>query len=353
MPAFRTLIIVALASAALAPGSSAATTEPSPPPAKLLGQRIMVGLTGTSPDAALLSEVRRGAVGAVLLFAYNIVDRPQIDGLTAALQHAAHQGANPPLLIATDQEGGQVRRFDQGPPFLTPTQMGSLGSSSVARRQGAITGGYLKSRGVNLDLAPVLDIPTFSQSFIWQQGRAFSFSPSMVSNVGGAFALGVQSAGVAATGKHFPGLGSAPLDTDNVRQELRPTAVELRQALEPYQAAIPQGLDAVMLSTAGFPAYDPSGNVAAMSSPIINGLLRGQLKFRGVTITDALSSPTGYGEVTGGVRAAEAGADILLYTDAAPGELTALEAAYRGGHISRTAALASYQRIVALKRKVG
>jgi beta-N-acetylhexosaminidase len=319
---------------------------------KLLGQRIMVGLTGTSADPALLDQVRAGRVGEVILFAANIVDRPQVTALTAALQRAARQGGNPPLLIAIDQEGGQVKRFPNGPPFRSPPEMAQSGSTTLAFRQGQMTGGFLRQRGINMDLAPVLDVPTTPNAFIWQQGRAFSFSASTVAAFGTAFASGLQSAGIAATGKHFPGVGSAPIDTDNQLQELRPSKSQLAGALAPYRAAIPKRIDAIMLATAGFPGYDPSGTPAALSRTMIHGLLRGRLNFAGVTITDALGTPTGHDETTAGVLAAAAGADILLFTDSAPGELGALQAALGRGQISRADAAASYTRIVELKRAV-
>ena len=312
----------------------------------------MVGLPGTAPDSALLQRIREGRVGAVILFAANIVDRAQLKSLTGAMQRAARQGGNPPLLIAVDQEGGQVKRLANGPPDLSPPQIARTGSTAVASREGRATGNYLKGLGINMDLAPVVDVPTFAGAFIWQQGRAFSFSASAVAKYATAFALGLQSAHAAATAKHFPGVGSASVDTDNKLDELRPTPAQRSAALAPYRALIPRGLDTVMLSTAGFPAYDPSGTPTALSRPIVQGLLRGQLRFRGVTITDALGTPTGHDEVTAGVLAARAGADILLYTDSASGELPALQAALRRGQISGAEAQASYQRIVALKRRV-
>jgi beta-N-acetylhexosaminidase len=194
-------------------------------------------------------------------------------------------------------------------------------------------------------------VPTSSSAFIWQQGRAFSFAPQTVARIAAAFARGLQSAGVAATGKHFPGLGSAPVDTDNQRQELRPTAAERQSALIPYRSLVHEGLDAVLVSTAGFPAYDGSGASAALSAPIV-GLLRHGVGFGRVAITDSLASPTGHGEIAAGVLAARAGADILLFTDSASGELAALEADLRSGRISRAAAQAAYDRILALKRHV-
>lgn len=312
----------------------------------------MVGFPGTTASSSLLERVRTGQVGAVILFSYNIVNTTQVRSLTQTLQRAARAGGNPPLLIAVDQEGGQVKRFPNGPPSLSPPQIAQRGSTRVAFSQGRRTGAYLKARGINMDLAPVVDVPTSPGAFIWQEGRAFSFSAHAVTKYATAFALGVQSAGIAATAKHFPGVGSAPVDTDNQLQELHPTRRQRRAALQPYESLIPRGLDAIMLSTAGFPAYDPSGTATALSRRMIDGLLRRRLAFGGVTITDSLESPTGHGLLTAGVLAARAGADILLYTGAATGELTRLESALRDGQISRAQAIASYQRIVALKHGV-
>ena len=306
-------------------------------------------MTGTVPTPALLRSVRDGQVGAVILFAGNLVSREQALALTRALQRAAVAGGNPRLLIATDQEGGEVKRIQSGPPTVAPPRM----TTSVAERQGLLTGRFLRSWGINMDLAPVSDVPTSSRSFIALQGRAFSTDAQTVAQTATAFALGLQSGGVAATAKHFPGLGSAATSTDLRRQELSPTAGQREAALVPYQRMIPRGIDAVMLSVAGFPAYDSSGAAAALSRPIIQRLLRAQLHFTGVTITDSLAAPTGHSEQSAGVLAASAGADLLLFSDSAPGELGALESALARGTITRAAAAASYRRIVALKRKLG
>jgi beta-N-acetylhexosaminidase len=339
----------AAAGAGAAPEAEAAGRIPDD---RLLGQRIMVGFSGTTASAALLRSVRVGHVGSVILFAANIGTRSQLRALTGALQKAARTGGNPPLLIAVDQEGGEVKRLPNGPPDLSPPQIARTGSTGVASREGDATGRYLKGLGINWDLAPVVDVPTFPGAFIWTQGRAFSFNAAAVSRYATGFALGLQGAGVAATAKHFPGLGSAPISTDNKLQVLHPTRRQRDQALKPYKTLISRGLDAVLVSIAGFPAYDPSGAPAALSAPIIQGLLRAELHFRGVAITDALGGPTGHDERTAGVLAARAGADILLFTDAADGELGALLRALHGGQISRSQAEASYQRIVALKRTV-
>ena len=320
---------------------------------KLLGQRIMVGFAGRTPPAALLGAVGRGEVGSVILFGSNLVTRSQTVALTAALQRAARAGGNPPLLIATDQEGGEVKRLPGGPPDLSPPQITATHDPAVAAREGRATGSYLHGWGIDMDLAPVADVPTFGGAFISRQGRAFSFRADTVATYATAFALGLQARGVAATAKHFPGLGSAAVSTDLQREELNPTRAQRLSALTPYRAMIPRGLDAVMLAVAGFPGYDRSGTAAALSRPIIAGVLRGRLGFRGVTITDALGSTSGHGETVAGTLAAAAGADILLFTDSAPGELGSLRAALHSGEISRQDAAASYRRIVALKRQLG
>jgi beta-N-acetylhexosaminidase len=318
-------------------------------PAKLLGQRIMIGFPGTTAGAPVLKAIRRGEVGSVILFAGNVGSRTQVRSLAASLQRAARRGHNPPLLISVDQEGGEVKRLSSGPPDLSPPQMHS---AAVARDEGRATGRYLEGLGIDMDLAPVVDVPTSSSSFIAQQGRAFSSDAGTVAKLATAFALGLQSAGDAATAKHFPGLGTAPIDTDNRLQELQPTATQRAGALMPYRSLIAHGVDAIMLSVAGFPAYDRSGTVAALSKPIVQGLLRGQLGYQGVTISDALGAPTGHDEISAGVLAAEAGIDILLYTDSAPGELRALEHALAANRISRADAAASYRRVVALKLRL-
>ncbi len=348
-PGTRTTTSTPGTSGAVAPTTPAA---PATSAVKLLGQRIMVGLTGTTADAALLGEVRAGAVGSVILFAANIVSRTQTLALTGALQRAARQGGNPPLLIAVDQEGGEVKRLPSGPPDLSPPQIAATGSAAKASSEGRATGRYLRQWGINMDLAPVVDVPTLRSAFIWQQGRAFSFDAVAVAKYATAFALGLQAEHVAATAKHFPGVGTAGVDTDDRLDELRPTAAQRTAALTPYRSLIPRGLDAVMVSTAGFPAYDRSGAPAALSRIIIQNLLRGRLKFGGVTITDALGTPTGHDEITAGVLAAAAGADILLYTDSAAGVLTALKAALRRRTVSGPQAAASYARIVALKHRL-
>jgi beta-N-acetylhexosaminidase len=318
---------------------------------KLLGQRIMVTMAGTTPDAPLLNGVRAGNVGAVIIYGPNIVSPSQLTAAIRSLQQAAKEGRNPPLLIAIDQEGGGVKRLP-GPPSLSPSQMVQSGKVSVATRQGVATGRYLRGFGINFNIAPIVDVPTSASSFLYLENRTFSFNANNVARYGTAFALGQQSERVASAAGLFPGLGSATVDTDTEPDErLYPTAAQRAAALKPYEMMIPRGLDAVMVGNAVFPAYDPKGRIADLSAAVIGGLLRDKLKFQGVVITDAMVR-TGMDPITSGVVAAEAGADIILYNSDASGVLPALESAYGSGRLSRSNAAASYERIVALKERI-
>jgi beta-N-acetylhexosaminidase len=337
--------------------ASRATVNPTPPVkiptslVKLLGQRIMVTMSGLTPAATLLDDVRLGNVGGVIVYGPNIVSRTQLTSAIRSLQHAAKEGGNPPLLIAIDQEGGGVKRLP-GPPTLSPSQMVDTGKVSVARQQGIATGKYLRGFGINFNIAPIVDVPTSTSSFLYKEGRTFSFNANSVARYGTAFALGQQSQRVASAAGLFPGLGSATVDTDGEPGEkLYPTSAQRAAALKPYEMLIPQGLDAIMVGNAAFPAYDPTGRIADLSGPVTRGLLRGKLNFQGVVITDALMR-TGINPVTAGVLAAEASADIILYNSYAAGVLPALESAYRGGRLSRANAVSSYERIVALKERI-
>jgi beta-N-acetylhexosaminidase len=317
---------------------------------KLLGQRLMVNMTGPTPDVTLLDELRLGEASGVILYGPNIVSGSRLTSAIRSLQQAAKQGGNPPLMIAIDQEGGGVKRLP-GPPTLSPSQMVDTGNVSVARQQGIATGKYLRRFGINFNIAPVVDVPTSTSSFLYQENRTFSFNADSVARYATAFALGQQSQGVASAAGLFPGLGSATVDTDSEPdQRLYPSTAQRAAALKPYKMLIPRGLDAIMVGNAVFPAYDPN-RIADLSGPVTRGLLRDKLKFPGVVVTDAMVR-TGLNPVTSGVLAAQASADIILAGYNGVATLSALEAAYRSGRLGRANAVSSYERIVALKERV-
>jgi beta-N-acetylhexosaminidase len=200
--------------------------------------------------------------------------------------------------------------------------------------------------GVNVDLAPVLDVARRG-SIMERQRRSFSRSAARVARIGGAFARGLDAGNVAATGKHFPGLGSARRNQDLQVNRIRSKLKTLRSVDErPYKGG---DLQLVMLSSAIYPAL--SRSPAVFSKRVVNGELRGHAGFKGVTISDALdaSAMSRYGSRgRRAVRAARAGVDLLLYTDDGT-SLKALVASSRSGSLSRAALRASARRTLRLR----
>ena len=329
--------------------------SPVPNLAQLVGQRLVVAMDGTTtPSAALLGRIRRGEVGGVILFGRNVTTAGALQALTAKLQAAAKGGGQPRLLIAVDQEGGSIKRIAWAPPTLSPPQMGADGRTTTARSQGAATGQALKGLGINVDLAPVADVPASTSSFLYKQGRTFSFNADTTAALATAFAEGLASQHVQPTMKHFPGLGFATANTDTSVVTLSASKTALAPGLKPYEQAIPAGRSIVMLSNATYTAYD-AGNAAGWSSAIVNGLLRNQLGFGGVTMTDSLDGTAharGVATASLALRAAHAGADLILLTGSEASSsvvFTALYDAAKAGTLSRSALRTSYDRIEALK----
>jgi beta-N-acetylhexosaminidase len=338
----------AAAAALLLAVAAHAGARSTPPLERLVGQKIMTAIDGAAPDAALLERIRAGEIGGVILFGRNTTDAAQVAHTIAELQAAAKSGGDPPLLIAVDQEGGTVKRLP-GPPDLSPAAMGS---AARARAEGSATAAYLRRLGIDVDLAPVLDTPYGPGS--WLGSRAFSLDPTVNAQLGAAFVHGLQSGRVAATAKHFPGLGTARATTDTANVVLGTSKQSLETRLAPFRAAIDGGVDLVMVSNAGYTALDPSGSPAVLSRPIVTALLRGALGFRGVTISDALEAPGPSSRPDTAVAASLAGIDVLLYVSEADGAAAyaKLLAAARAGRLPRAGLVASWGRIRALKHSL-
>jgi beta-N-acetylhexosaminidase len=331
-----------------------ATATAGPTLAQLIGQKLMVRMSGTTASASLLARIRAGEVGGVILFGSNVSSPAQVAQLGATLQAAARAGGRPPLLIATDQEGGTVKRIPWAPPTLSPPQLGSIGLASTARQQGVATGQALLRLGIDCDLAPVADVPGSTDSFMYEDGRTWSFDPTLTSTLSNAFAHGLRTAGVVPVMKHFPGIGLATQNTDSSIVTITALPAELAPGLQPYAAAVAKGVPMIMLSNATYTAYDPNSG-AGWSRAIVKGLLRDQLGFRGVTITDSLSGAAkarGIPASTLAIRAAVTGTDMILVTGSersTQATYEALLAAARAGSIPRHRLLVSYNRILALK----
>ena len=342
------LATASLLSIAPAPAAAAPSLQ------HLIGQKLVVSMDGHTPSASLLDRARRGRIGGVLIHGWNFSSAAQLESITAKLQQAAAEGGQPPLLIAVDQEGGQVKTVPWVPPTLSPPQMGDVGSSDTARTQGRKTGKELLGLGINGDFAPVADLPASTFSFMYQQGRTWSFGSRKTSRLANAFALGLGDRGVLATMKHFPGLGFATRNTDDFVVHIDATKSQLAPGLRPYRHAVANGVPLVMLSNAIYKAYDPR-HAAGWSRAIGTKLLRGKLGFQGVTITDSLdgaAATRGIPTNPLALNAAKAGTDMLLLTGSEASSRsvfrTLLDAA-KAGQIPQDRLTASYDRIAVLK----
>ena len=309
--------------------------------------------------AALLQQISAGQAAGVIFFGGNISSEAQIASVIQQLDQAQQQSPVPsPLLLMTDQEGGEVRRLP-GAPTMSEKQIGaSKNPAAAASSAGTGAGQNLAGVGMNVNLAPVLDVYYKSGNFIDQYQRSYSNNASVVTTCGQAFITAQQETGVAATAKHFPGLGSATKsqNTDTGPVTLNVSLSGLRSKDEvPYPAAIAAGVKLIMASWAIYPALDAS-YPAGLSSAVIQGELRSRLGYQGVTVTDAIEAGAltafgSYGQRA--VLAAQAGMDLLLCSAQDPTEgqdvVTALASALDGGQLDSATFTAAAQRVTALR----
>jgi beta-N-acetylhexosaminidase len=313
--------------------------------ASAIGQMIVSPVAGLSADPALLARVRAGQVGSVILFEDNIASTAQVRTLVADLQAAAKAGGRPPLLVMTDQEGGLVKRFGAAPPTMSAAAIGAADHpGATAQRQGRATGRALRARGVNVDLAPVADVPV-GPSFL--STRAFSRRPQTVATAACRFAAGLRAAGVGAALKHFPGLGRA----GTVNTDAAPVTIAGVGAgdLAAYRRCAGAPGTMVMMANA---AYDGlTGGRPAVLSRNAYHLLREDLGFGGVAISDSLDADAVRRQPDLAVRAAQAGLDLELWTSVAGAQRAyrQLLAAVRSGRLAPRRVAEADRRIRALK----
>ncbi len=318
---------------------------------ELAGQRLIAGFEGPRLPAGLRRAIARGELAGVVLFSDNFSGPASARRLARRLQAIRRpRHLRDPLLIAIDQEGGEIRRLP-GPPLESAAQMGTRGAG-FARRQGRLTAANLRAAGVNVDLAPVLDVAR-PGSAIGSEQRSFGARPDAAAEAGVAFATGLQAGGGVATAKHFPGLGAAAVNTDFGVERIDLPAATLRRVDEaPFAKFARAGGRLVMLSSAIYPALSP--RPAVLARQIATGELRRRLRFGGVSISDDLQSAAAmaFGSPAKlGTAAAGAGTDLLLFRHygAVAGAGAAIEAAIRRGQIPRREAIASAQRVLDLR----
>lgn len=272
-----------------------------------VGQLIVLSFAGATPPEYVREAMRERRAAGVILFGGNITSPAQLRALTGDLRR---QSGRP--IVAVDQEGGPVRRVPWAGPVRGAPEQAAAGT---VRSDAEAAGRALRAVGITVSLAPVADVPSVPSSAL--AGRAFGRDPGAVSSAMRAAVRGWRAAGVAATAKHFPGLGGAGANTDRAGVTIRRSRPALEAVdLPPFEAAIRAGVPLVMVGHARYPALDRS-RIASQSSPIIDGVLRDELGFRGVVVTDSMEARASL--ATGSItkvseRAIRAGADLLLLT---------------------------------------
>jgi beta-N-acetylhexosaminidase len=312
-------------------------------------------LYGVDNGAQLVAKYH---LGSIIYFTWsdNLNNPAQMATLSNGLQQAAADAGEPPLLISTDQEGGNVTRIG-APLAVSPGNMaiGATFSPADSYAMSHATGEQLAALGINVDDAPVVDVNTNPANSA-DGPRSFGDRAGMVSALSVTSVLGYQRAGLAATAKHFPGLGSTSVNTDNGVAVTNETKQQFaRNDLPPFRAAIAAGVDEIMAAHIIAPSLDPSNAPASVSEPIVTGLLRGTLHYNGVVVTDALSAAAleSIPPAQRAVQALEAGDDILLMPSDLPDAIDAVRSAVLSGEVTQARLDQSVLRILRLKQKLG
>jgi beta-N-acetylhexosaminidase len=328
--------------------------------AEKVGQLVMAGFDSVEANREITTHITERFIGGVILLGRNVQSPQQVAQLTNRLQELAQQTRHRvPLLVAADQEGGPITRIKKGATvFPGAMALGATDSTELAEMAGAVTAVELAAIGVNLNLAPVMDVNTNPRNPVINR-RAFGDSADLVSRLGGAYIQGLQKGGVLATAKHFPGHGDAAIDSHwnlpMVAHDLeRLKAVELK----PFRAAIAAGVAAIMTAHIVYPAFD-SDRPATLSHTILTHLLRRQLGFEGLIITDDMEMKAIDGRYRldeAAVMAVEAGADVILVPGAYEKQIKVYEAllsAAAEGRMTTDRLNQSVRRILKSKQACG
>lgn len=326
--------------------------------------RTFNGKNVTEMTAALAEQVKKYHLGGVLLFRENTVTATQTTKLVAAYQEAAEKYG---LLISIDQEGGIVTRLQTGTDFPGSMALGASRSEELAEKVGKVIGEELQAAGINFNFGPVLDVNNNPDNPVIGV-RSFGEDPELVAKLGKAYIRGLHETGTASTAKHFPGHGDTATDShlglDSVPHDIdRLKKVELY----PFQQAMDAGIDAVMTAHLTFPKIDDTKAIsqkdgteiavpATLSYKVLTGLMREDMGFKGVIVTDAMNMQAisdHFGPVDAAVRAVKAGADIVLMPVGLERVANGLYDAVKSGDISDERLAQSVERILTLKLNRG
>jgi len=335
-----------------AQGSSFATQPAAVgelPLSSQVGRLVVLRFAGTSAPAYVREILRDGRAAGAILFRDNVIDPAQTKALTSQLRH----GAQSTPLICVDQEGGAIRILPWLGPMRSASQQGAAGTE---RTDAMAAARGLRVAGINVSLAPVADVASVPGAAL--SSRAFSTDFGRAAGSVAAAVRGWRDGRVAPTVKHFPGIGGARVNTDHGSVTIARSATQLRrQDLQPFRRAIAADVPLVMVGHARYPAVDRS-RIASQSNAVIEGLLRAELGFRGVVITDsteaaAVLAVTGVAQAA--VRNVRAGVDIVLTTGRGSyiQVYRALLAEAKRDPVFRARVRESAARVLALQQKLG
>lgn len=324
-----------------------------------IGQLFVCGFHTNVPDEHIKELIEKYHVGGVIYFRRNIGTARQITDLSNGLKQITEQQGLPPLLIAIDQEGGMVSRIDQDGMSLIPGNMslGAVNNIELTAAASAISARELHTLGINVNFAPCVDVNNNPRNPVIGV-RSYSEKPEIVAAHGAAAIQAIQQEHVAATAKHFPGHGDTEVDSHYGLASVPHDQSRLEQIeLLPFRAAIEAGVDLIMSAHVIFPAFEPEHIPATLSRKVLTDLLRTEMGFEGLIVTDclemhAIAKHFPIPQAT--VMAAEAGADLLLVSHTLEHQIAAIEAvkeAVQQGRLAEAQIDASVERILALKAK--
>ncbi len=284
------------------------------------GQKLMLAFNGLEAPDWLLTQVRQQALGGVTLFRHwNTGSPAQIRALTDVLHQTARASGQLPLLVAADQEGGQLVGIAGCTPWPGNMALGATGSTELAEQFGHALGLELAAMGVNVNYAPDCDVNNNPANPVIGV-RSFGEAPHAVARLAAAMVRGMQDAGVAATAKHFPGHGDVEGDTHHGSVVVPHSTARLHATeLVPFTALIAADVKLMMSAHVAVPAIDDDGTPATLSHALLTGLLREQLGFGGLIVSDAMNMHAitqGPGQIIDMLAAVAAGVDLLLVMDA-------------------------------------
>lgn len=307
-------------------------------------------------DETLKEALKERPVGGFIYFAYNLIDEVQTTEMLQTTTQYGYDVEGMPLFLCVDEEGGRVARINNNPAFIVPEveAMANINTTEEARNTGAIIGEYLKRMGFNWNFAPVADVLTVADNII--SDRSFGTDAQQVKELAVALADGLKSQGIMSTFKHFPGHGATQGDTHEGYSLVDKNYEELKQAeLIPFAAAQDAAVDAIMVAHVSVPKIIGDNTPCTLSEVMITDILRGDLRYEGLVITDAMSMGAivnNYTCAEATVKAIEAGVDVILMPQNLDEAVEGIKQAIKAGRLTEERINESVRRILEAKLKI-